>query len=577
MPHIVFHKVSVRNFLSYGNAPTEIPLNKHALTLLSGKNGNGKSSAVLDSICFALYKRTYRNIKIGNIINTFNNKNCVVELEFDIGGVMYKIIRGLKPNVFEIYKDGSLLNPPTDSRDYQKVLEESILGFDFKVFSQVVAIGTDNFTPFMSLKAADRKNLIDTILPDIGVFTEMASELKVQVGELESEIRVLATRISADTDELDTLESSLKVQESKSDTEVKQLQAQLEPYQTAMDALTTKYHVKNDDLAKLEKEVEELGTDAIEKKLVSGRQMMDQLKAALDRAITKKADIETGNGTCPTCSQPVTNDVAPYVTKIEEIQVGIDKLQNKLNDLQGKYAVCLDVISRRDTLRADIKDMVVYGRELKAKIDGLNQAISSVTAASDTSKIKERIETLKVAIETNKATHTSLVDKNSIHAICTVLLKENGLKEAAIKTYIDILNYLMNKYMDMLGLHVTIELDGRFNEVIRARDRDEFEYANFSMGERHRINVSALFSWRELASIKASVSTNLLILDEILDSSVDADGVSAIIDLLRVLTKDSKLNIIAVSHANTAAFTEAADRVIKVSKVGNYSEIEVIE
>lgn len=542
---IIFKKLRWRNFLSTGQHWTEIDLYRHKSTLVIGENGAGKST-MLDALAFALYGKPFRNINKPQLLNSVNKKNLEVELEFVIGTFNYKIIRGLKPNVFEIYRNDELLNQDAAVRDYQVFLEQNILKMNFKSFGQIVVLGSATFTPFMQLPAAHRREVIEDLL-DIQVFSTMSNLLKEKVAanktdligaQYESEMTSKMLESSKEhNDELRRLKS-IEVDRLKS--KAKELMEFMDDEQTAIDAIEAIIQTCVDSTA-----------DRGEV-----RSKYDEVRSAINKAdlmikqLTKDLTFFEQNDDCPTCRQGIDHDfkhttIQQSLSKIEQFSTGKEKADAKLVELQQRLDQIaeIDKEANQATLkagehRANIK--MIRQQLIGIKNDLVN-AEKEVEEVS-TDRIKELSKQLQ-AIESRKA---ELTFERETLAVATNILKDGGIKTRIIRQYIPVINKLINKYLSSLEFYVDFNLDEQFNETIKSRFRDEFSYGSFSEGEKMRINLSILFAWRAVARLRNSVSTNLLIMDEVFDSSLDVSGTDEFLKIINELTIDS--NVFIISH-----------------------------
>ena len=572
---ITFKTVRFKNFGSFGNTNTEIHLNKNATTLVCGSNGNGKSFAFLDSICFALFGKPFRNMNIPQLVNSINKKNCQVELEFQVGKTEYKIIRGLAPKVFKIYKDGELLNEDAKSKDYQKVLEEQIVGMNYKTFSQVVVLGSSSFIPFMQLTPADRRAVIETIL-DIGIFSQMNGTLKAKVTTaktglqtVDSELLVLNEKISATKEVLESY------QKNTSDR-VADRKRSLEENTETIKTLSKEIKQLKKTIKDLEPELET--GDQINAELKKQQIVLFKLENSLE-SIQEDIKFFRENHSCPTCRQAIGKEHKESVIneknqKAEEQQRSLDRIKeainmskNNLNKITGVQNKINDMLIRSSAKEQTMESLV----RLNEKID--QEMAIVVETANTQSKIQESQDRLGDLLSKQAdllKKKQKIVDTLRGYDKLLVLFKDTGIKAKIIKYYIPLINKHVNKYLNSMDFDANFHLDEGFNEVIKSRHRDQFSYESFSEGEKMRIDLALLLTWREIAKLKNSVSTNLLILDEVFDSSLDSGGVDEFMKLLSSF--GSKANIFVISH-KTDQLLDRFNHIVQFEKKKNFSRI----
>lgn len=566
---IHFSTLRYKNFLSSGNAFTTIHFDAHPTTLVVGSNGSGKST-MLDALCFGLFGKPFRKINKPQLLNSVNQKNCVVEIDFTIGKRVYRIIRGIKPNVFEIYQDGELIDQDAASKDYQKHLEENILKLNFKSFTQIVILGVASFTPFMELPAASRREIIEDIL-DIRIFGVMNVLLKEKLGTLK--------------DSLQQIESDLKVNMHKTklqDTFIKSLQADR---QQRIHELVSKIEKGQQEVESHTENITGLGDDR-DRVLASLSTSVDARLAHSD-LVSEIADMEkekqrgvkehsfySDHENCPTCKQIISGDFR--AEKIEDLKKGTKKLTlsiEKKKSLLSEKDTTLVEIKKCERELANIEGQI---REQESELRGQQRFIDSLLAekqelegkvgniTQEKAKLKEMAKEV-VAMTSQK---TLLKEEKDYHDVAATLLKDGGVKTRIIKQYLPTINKLVNKYLRAMDFFVSFELDGQFNEVIKSRHRDEFSYESFSQGEKQRIDLALVFTWRTIAKMKNSTSTNLLILDEVFDSSLDTDGTDHVVGLLNTIGEHT--NVWVISHRGDSLENKFANKIEFVKK-NNYS------
>lgn len=566
---IIFKKITYRNFLSNGDYDTEIELDKHKSTLIVGHNGSGKST-LIDAISFALFGKPYRNITKPQLVNTINGKGCKVSIEFSIGKNSYIVSRGIKPNIFEIYQNGKLINQESHNLDYQKILETNILKFSHKSFYQIVVLGSANFVPFMQLSAGVRREVIEDLL-DITIFSKMnillktdGAKLKDTLIDVEHNLKLTEERIRLTTTHLEKLQNLRRESSEKIDEEIKDLEHQY-------DVVEDGYREDRDYANNLSTDLTEK-IARVKKKIQSYESFRSQIQEKL-RAIGKDISFYEKNDSCPTCEQVIP--VAVKVSKTEatrskgkEIQEGLEKLEAILGQLQNElheYLKQLEVVTEiRDRAQSSLVRMKSFSEQI-IRLEEKKKASKESVDCEEESKTLTKLWREKSKIETER---TELVDQRAYNEVLSELLKDTGIKTKITQQYIPVINTLVNKYLQILDFFVLFNLDENFNETIKSRHRDEFSYASFSEGEKQRIDLALLFTWRQIAKMKNSTATNLLILDETFDSSLDADGVDNLLKILNTLGEDS--NVFVISHKQDLLEGKFANK-LEFAKVNNFS------
>jgi len=566
---IVFKTVRYKNFLSTGNIFTEIKLDANQTTLIVGENGAGKSS-FLDAITFGLFGKPFRNINKPQLINSINGKDCLVELEFAIASKNYKVIRGIKPNLFEIWCDGEMLNQDARSKDYQDQLEKTILRMNYKSFTQIVILGSTNFTPFMQLSAADRRAVIEDLL-DIQIFSSMNMVVKSKLSSAKEDAAQLKTQIDNIKEKIELHKKHLDELKKNSKELVDSKKKEVEENKLALESLVTEAAAKETEIESLESQI--VDEDSNSKKFTK----LNQLEAKIEGNIQKlEKDIAfySENSNCPTCDQTINNKdekVHSCTSKIEELTGGLQKLKdesdavlkriNTIKTVQKELKIFEQELVRITTSRKQVKSYI-------AKLENEIEEIESKPAMSDNFKAqsKELLNNLQTFNEQRKEAVINIQH----YEIAQQLLKDGGIKTKIIKQYIPVINKLVNKYLAAMDFFVNFNINEEFKETIKSRHRDDFSYENFSEGEKKRIDLALLFTWRAVAKLKNSANTNLLIFDEVFDGSLDNNGTEEFLKLINMLNDNT--NIFVISHKGDV-LVDKFNNTIKFAKVKNFSQM----
>lgn len=570
---IIFNSLRWRNFLSTGSQFTEIRLDRSSSTLVVGENGSGKST-MLDAICFGLFGKPFRNINKPQLLNSINKKQMEVQIEFTIGTKSYKVVRGIKPNIFEIYCNGDLVDQDAAMRDTQKYLEDSILKLNYKSFTQIVILGSASFTPFMQLPPGTRREIIEDLL-DIQIFTTMNQVLKDKQNELkdalknaENQLEVLKQKATLQKEYVETLETNREKR-------VDEILGRISEGEQKISNLTNLTNSLEG-----EKEAQELARSSLGD-LSLKQKKLEQFKTKFStqlRELQKEVDFYNETDECPTCRQGIAHDhketiVSSRQEKIEELSTGMEKLQSefkKLDVLVAKDAETSNEIAKLNTAILGHNNEIIVQQRI---IQALNLELSDIT--SKTGDIDEERAKLKLYakdVMTQNATRAKLNEEKHYMDAVSTLLKDTGIKTKIIRQYLPVINKLVNKYLQAMDFFVQFNLDEKFDETIKSRHRDAFSYSSFSEGEKQRIDLALLFTWRTIAKMKNSVATNLLILDEVFDSSLDNSGTDYVMSLLDTLGPET--NCFVISHKGDTLFDKFRSQ-IKFEKKNNYSEMVV--
>ena len=570
---IHFKKVRWKNLLSSGNKFTTIELDRSSTTLILGDNGAGKST-LLDALCFGLYGKGFRNLKKDLLVNSINNKELLVEIEFSIGKKEYKVIRGAKPNKFELYVNNTLINQDATMKDYQDHLEKNILKMSHRSFTQVAILGSANFTPFMQLKARDRRKLVEDLL-DISIFSTMklilrkkVSDHNIEVKETEHEIEILEERING-------LNSQLNALQKNRDEQIQKYESSIEETEANINSLLQRVDEKTQNVVEKKSLIEDSTSqkDRLQQANELERKLSDNYKKAI-----KDVEFYESNEECPTCKQGLDEEhkkqhIQERQSKADEIRSALGEIskqiqgtQNRLEEIREVQDAIEEVQRTIGLLQTEITSNQKYIKKIQSQIEELSKGISGGDEVSD--KLTDSEDTLDTLLAKKK----DLVDRTHYFDIAQLLLRDEGIKSRIIKQYVPIMNKLINKYLASLEFYVGFELDENFEETIKSRFRDVFKYENFSQGEKMRIDLALLFTWRAVARMKNSVNTNLLILDEVFDSSLDEAGTDDFLRLLNTLSE--KTNAFIISHKGDQLY-DKFEEVIRFEKHKNFSRIQV--
>ena len=553
---IYFKNIRWKNLLSTGNQFTEIQLNKTSTTLIVGENGSGKST-VLDALCFGLFSKPFRRINRPQLINSINDGGLLVEIEFEVGSKSYMVRRGIKKNIFEIFVDGQRLNQDAKTQDQQEYLEKTILKLNYKSFTQIVLLGANHYIPFMQLKTQDRKGIVEDLL-DIQIFSVMNGLLKYKISENKEEGQNIEVNRKLTSGNIDTTEDVINDLKKTKKNQIQQNERDISNNEKEIESLNTKIQelidsISNDKTAQTLKELEGY-QDGIERKML---------------AAEKEIEFYEQNDTCSTCSQELNEEhkkkmISAHHGIMHTSKGGLWELGNKIKDLKKRLEEVTNTQTAITTHQNQVQAIGGYITKLKDQIKEIEEREDDLD--EKVKKLKELKEEFKSCIEQLE----KLSEQKQLYETATILLKDTGIKTRIIKQYLPIMNTLINKYLASMDFFVSFNLDEKFEESIKSRHRDEFTYDSFSEGEKMRIDLALLFTWRTIAKMKNSVNTNLLILDEVFDSSLDANGTDEFLKILNHLT--GKQNVFIISHKGDVLFDKFKD-VIRFEKFKNFSRI----
>jgi len=566
---IVFERIRWKNFLSTGNAFSEVDLKGSPSTLVVGSNGAGKST-MLDAICFVLFKKPFRKISQAQLINAVNEKEMLVSIEFTIGSTHWQVNRGVKPNIFEIFRDGKPLNQESNQRDQQVWLEQSVLKLNYKSFTQVVILGSSTFVPFMQLTAPNRREVIEDLL-DIKVFSTMNGILKDRAKGLRDTILnqqyaldLVKEKVEIQQRFIEDIKQNQENNRRSKSTDISTLQAEVDTLEETI--ITATETVEN-----LSKEVDNMGD--VSAKLNELNIFQSKFKDKT-KSLNKELKFYNDNDTCPTCTQSITIDLR--TAKKTGINTQLEELNSATTDLQKKLTTVKDKLSQKEAKMKEIRDIqsniTANIKEVGWKKKSIFKIQEEINAPR-TDNLKREKNKLKTLIKEGLDGETDLKDvkaKKENFDVCSQLLRDTGIKSQIIKKYLPIMNQLINKYLNELDFYVSFDLNENFEETIKSRFRDEFCYASFSEGEKMRIDLALLFTWRTIAKMKNSANTNLLILDEIFDSSLDIAGTYDFMKILRSFNDST--NVFIISH-KPDVLQDKFDRILRVEKKQNFSVI----
>ena len=566
---ITFKTIKWQNFLSTGNTPIEIRLDNHPTNLIIGKNGSGKST-LLDALCFVLFNRPFRIIKKEQMVNTINGGDCKVEIEFSVGTINYKVIRSIKPNKFEIYQNDNLINQDASTVDYQKYLEQTIMKLNYRSFIQVVLLGSSSYEPFMKMKARYRRDVVEEIL-DIKVFTQMDLILRSQQGDLAkkvTEVRhgrdLIEQKVSLQSGHLKSLKTRTSATEERYRSKIEQNQQADRQYRQDLQKL-------NEDISK-QQEIMKFKPE-IDKKAKKLSRLESKIQNNLDTHKETLSFFET-HDECPTCTQTISQDLKSR--KVEEEKTTITKLESGLQDIMQEITKVESQITQMDAVSKKIQQLNIDITKINTSLEGIKKHSDEIELNTEdgqsVEELEKELEDLNIELNTLTEDLKKVEEQKSYVDVVREILSDKGARSKIIKKYLPIMNQLINKFLQSMDFFVSFTLDEEFNETVKSRHRDTFNYNSFSEGEKMRIDLALVFTWRAIAKMKNSANTNLLILDEIFDSSLDGQGTE---DFFKIIGTMSNENVFIISHKGDILFDKFTN-IIKFDKEHNFTKLEEV-
>mgnify|MGYP002632119056 FL=1 len=567
---ILFKTIKWKNLLSTGNQYTEIDFTKNKTNLIVGTNGAGKST-VLDALCFSLFGRSFRRINKPQLVNSVNEKDCKVEVEFSIGKSDWKVIRGIKPAIFEIWKNNAILDQSSAALDQQKWLEQNVLKMNYKSFTQIVILGSSNFVPFMQLSAAHRREVIEDLL-DIRIFSSMNTLIKEKIRQSKEEIKILDLKKESFLDKVKMQENFIEELENRGKENIQKKLYSISTLDKEVELFMRESAVLEEGIFEKQKEVEEyVGAGDKLRKFGTLKGKISQKVSTL----TKEHKFFTENTVCPTCTQEIDDDfrinrINDAQNKAKELQSGYTELEEAIKEEEGRERQFNTITKEILKLTNDISQNNIKISGYQRQIRDLESEVQTITKQLENRNTEhEKLESFK---DNLKITYDSLASKKDIvnyYDFSYSLLKDGGVKSKIIKKYLPLINQQVNRYLQMMDFYINFTLDQEFNETVQSPIHEDFSYSSFSEGEKQRIDLALLFTWREVARLKNSVNCNLMILDEIFDSSLDSTGTEEFLKIIRYVIKDA--NIFVISHKT--GLEDKFESVLRFEKVKGFSHM----
>ena len=567
---IYFKKLRWRNFLSTGNQFIEVDMNKSASTLIIGKNGSGKST-LLDALCFVLFNRPFRNIKKEQLVNSINNNDCEIQCEFSIGNKEYKIIRGIKPNIFDIYCNGELLNQDASTIDYQKTLEQNIMKLNYRSFIQVVILGSSSYEPFMHLRARHRREVVEEIL-DIRVFTHMDILLRQKQAELNKAVTDVSHRYDLMKEKFELQNNHFIQLQNRDESDITERKDKIKQDEQDKKLYNDKLTILNEKI--VQNKIELVDEDKAKEDVNTLAKLEAKIETNL---LNHKKNLEffENNSKCPTCTQDIgvelrTEKLAEEKARIIKLETGLKELLNEIIKTETKVIEYAKINEHIGELVIEIAKIDTSITELNRHSTRIQEEINKLTYdTTNTESIQMELSVIKVQLTEIESEKDRVVNDKKYIDIAREILNDTGVKANIIKKYLPIMNQLINEHLQQMDFFVNFHLNEEFEETIKSRNRDTFNYNNFSEGEKMRIDLALLFTWRNIAKLKNSVNTNILILDEIFDSSLDGQGTD---DFFKILKSLQKENVFIISHKGDIMFDKFTN-IIKFEKHQNFTRL----
>jgi len=568
---ILFKKIRWRNFLSTGNQFTEVDFTESKTSLIIGTNGSGKST-ILDALTFALFNKPFRKITKGQLVNTINEKECIVEIEFSVGKIEWKVVRGIKPNVFEIYKNDKILDQNSAANDQQKWLEEQVLKLNYKSFTQIVVLGSASFVPFMQLTAPNRREVIEDLL-DIKIFSVMGLILRERIRGSNERLRELSIRNNLVEEKIDMQKSFIEEIEATGKKDISEKKKKLEEINGEINAYEGELEYLSDELNVLNKDVEMFsGSNKKLRKLGNLRGKLSQKVST----ITEEHKFFTDNTVCPTCTQSIDeafriDRINDAKSKAKELEQGYKELEEAIRLEEERENQFKEFTSEASKLTHEISKTTTRISGLENQTRDIEQEIQRIREQRE-SRTTERhaLDKLIGELEALQKDQSKENENNIYNDFAYSLMKDGGVKSKIIKRYLPLMNQQINKYLQLMDFYINFSLDEEFKETVKSPVHDKFVYESFSEGEKMRIDLALLFTWREIARMKNSANTNLLILDEIFDSSLDGFGTEYFTKIIKYVVSDA--NVFVISH-KTEDLIDSFDRVIRFEKTKGFSKL----
>lgn len=567
---ILFKTIKYKNLLSTGNQYTEIDFTKNRTNLIVGTNGAGKST-VLDALCFSLFGKPFRRVNKPQLINSVNEKDCKVEVEFSIGKSDWKVVRGIKPAIFEIWKNDAILDQSSAALDQQKWLEQNVLKMNYKSFTQIVILGSSNFVPFMQLSAAHRREVIEDLL-DIKIFSSMNTLIKEKIRQSKEEIKILDLKKESFLDKVKMQENFIEELENRGKENIQKKLHSISTLDKEVEVFMRESGILEENIFEKQKEVEEyVGAGDKLRKFGTLKGKISQKVSTL----TKEHKFFTENTVCPTCTQEIDdtfriNRINDAQNKAKELQSGYEELEEAIKEEEGRERQFNTITKEILKLTNDISQNNIKISGYQRQIRDLESEVQTITKQLENRNTEhEKLESFKDNLKITYDDLASKKDTINYYDFSYSLLKDGGVKSKIIKKYLPLINQQVNRYLQMMDFYINFTLDEEFNETVQSPIHEDFSYSSFSEGEKQRIDLALLFTWREVARLKNSVNCNLMILDEIFDSSLDSTGTEEFLKIIRYVIKDA--NIFVISHKT--GLEDKFESVLRFEKVKGFSHM----